>query len=86
MAWTRIDGLFLKNAKIQRAGIYGMALYISGLIYCNNALTDGFIDESLVPGLCGDAFQTTSRKSAQKLVEIGLWKNVNGGYHVHVFL
>lgn len=72
MAWTRIDGLFLKNPKIQRAGVYGMALYVSGLIHCNNSMTDGFIDEALLPGLCGDAFQTPGKKIAQKPVSIAL--------------
>ena len=86
MAWTRIDGLFLKNPKIQRAGVYGMALYISGLIHCNNSMTDGFIDEALLPGLCGDAFQTPGKKIAQKLVEVGLWLEVDGGYMVNDFL
>ena len=86
MAWTRIDGLFLKNAKIQRAGVYGMALYLSGLIHCNNSMTDGFIDEALLPGLCGDAFQTVGKKSAKKLVEVGLWNKVEGGYVVNDFL
>lgn len=86
MAWTRIDGLFLKNPKIQRAGVYGMALYLSGLIHCNNSMTDGFIDEALLPGLCGDAFQTPGKKTAQKLVEVGLWLEVDGGYMVNDFL
>ena len=86
MAWTRIDGLFLKNGKIQRAGVYGMALYLSGLIYCNQALTDGFIDEGLLNGLCGDSYQTPNRKSAGRLVELGLWEKVKDGYLVHDFL
>jgi len=86
MAWTRIDDQFLRNPKIQRAGVYGMALYLAGLIYCNTNKTDGFIDEYLLPGLCGDSFQRTSRKSAEKLVELKLWHKVDGGYIVNDFL
>ena len=86
MAWTRIDDQFLKNPKIQRAGVYGVALYIAGLIYCNTNKTDGFIDEYLLPGLCGDTFQTPARKSAEKLVELKLWHKVDGGYVVNDFL
>ncbi len=86
MAWTRIDDQFLRNPKIQRAGVHGMALYLAGLIYCNTNKTDGFIDEYLLPGLCGDAFQTPTRKSAEKLVELKLWHKVDGGYIVNDFL
>ena len=86
MAWTRIDDKFLMNPKIQTAGPLGMALYLAGLIYANANLTDGFIVESMLPVLCGMAYQTPSKGMAQVLVNLNLWEKVEGGYQIHDFL
>ena len=86
MAWTRIDDKFLMNPKIQSAGVYGMALYLSGLIYCNTNLTDGYIAESLLPVLYGMAYQVNGKKVVNALVELNLWERVEGGYRIHDFL
>lgn len=86
MAWTRIDDKFLMNPKVQSAGAYGMALYLSGLIYCNTNLTDGFISDVMLPVLCGLAYQTPNRRIAETLVALNLWERVPGGYQIHDFL
>jgi DnaD/phage-associated family protein len=86
MAWTRIDDKFLMNPKVQSAGAYGMALYLSGLIYCNTNLTDGFIPDVMLPVLCGLAYQTPNRRIAETLVALNLWERVPGGYQIHDFL
>ena len=86
MAWTRIDDNFLMNPKVQTAGPLGMALYLAGLIYANTNLTDGFIVERMLPVLCGMAYQTPNKGTAQVLVKLNLWEKVNGGYQIHDFL
>jgi len=86
MAWTRIDDKFLMNPKVQTAGPLGMALYLAGLIYANTNLTDGFIVESMLPVLCGMAYQTPNKGWAQVLVKLNLWEKVEGGYQIHDFL
>ena len=86
MAWTRIDDKFLMNPKIQSAGAYGMAIYLSGLIYCNTNVTDGFIPDVMLPVLCGLAYQTASKRVADALVKLNLWERVEGGYLIHDFL
>ena len=86
MAWTRIDDKFLMNPKIQSAGAYGMALYLSGLIYSNTNLTDGYIPDVMLPALCGMAYQTASKRVADALVKLNLWERVEGGYQIHDFL
>lgn len=86
MAWTRIDDKFLMNPKIQSAGVYGMALYLSGLIYSNTNLTDGYIPEVMLPALCGLAYQTPGKRVTNLLVELNLWERVSGGYQIHDFL
>lgn len=86
MAWTRIDDKFLNNIKIQKAGALGMALYLAGLIHCNTNLTDGFIDEEILPMLYGLSFQTARNKSVEKLVELKLWHRVESGFLINDFL
>jgi len=86
MAWTRIDDKFLNNIKIQKAGALGMALYLAGLIHCNSNLTDGFIDEDILPMLYGLSFQSARNKSVERLVELKLWHRVDGGYEINDFL
>lgn len=36
--------------------------------------------------LCGMAYQTPAKKTADLLVEVNLWEKVEGGYQVHDFL
>jgi len=86
MAWTRIDDKFLMNPKIQSAGAYGMALYLSGLIYSNTNLTDGYIPDVMLPALCGLAYQTPGKRVTNLLVDLNLWERVPGGYQIHDFL
>lgn len=86
MAWTRIDDKFLNNIKIQKAGALGMALYLAGLIHCNTNLTNGFIDEDVLPVLYGMTFQSKRNKTVDKLVDLKLWHCVQGGYYVNDFL
>lgn len=86
MGWTRIDDKFLMNPKVQTVGVHGMALYLAGLIYCNSNLTDGFIANSMLPMICGMAYQTPAKRNADRLVDANLWEKVDGGYQIHDFL
>jgi len=43
MPWVRLDDHFDENPKIASVGPLGLALWVTGLAYCNRNLTDGFI-------------------------------------------
>ena len=43
MVWVRLDDHFDENPKIASVGPLGIALWVTGLAYCNRNLTDGFI-------------------------------------------
>jgi len=43
MPWIKIDDHYDEHPKFAKAGPLGMALWLSGLAYCNRNLTDGFI-------------------------------------------
>lgn len=51
MAWVRIDDQFDEHPKFARVGPLGMALWVTGLAYCNRNLTDGFIPWSVARNL-----------------------------------
>lgn len=81
MAWVRIDDQARSHRKVLSAGAAGAWLWICGLMYCNSQKArDGFIPEEAVavlypiPGW---------RREAARLVTIGLWERVTGGYLVH---
>jgi len=83
MAWIKIDDQFADHPKIVAAGPLASWLYICGLTYCGRYLTDGWIPRGQVRKL---ADVDNPLELAQRLIEIGLWEVVDGGYQVHDYL
>lgn len=81
MSWAKLDDRWPTHRKSVLAGPLARDLYVCGLCYCNGHLTDGFIPEQSVPSLAPG--QAKPRLAAQRLVEVGLWERVDGGYRVH---
>lgn len=91
MTWVRIDDQFPKHPKIARCGPIGQALFVSGLCYCAQYLTDGFIPSGVAAALIDatddDLVETFDiRRVIQRLVDSGMWEKVRGGYQVHDYL
>ena len=73
MAWVRVSDDFYDNPKFIDAGPLGVAVWLSGLAYCNRNLTDGNIPESVARRLVdfdGIAYQPAT--SVETLVDVGL--------------
>lgn len=51
MVWVRLDDHFDQNPKIAAVGPLGIALWVTGLAYCNRNLTDGFIPWNIAKSL-----------------------------------
>ena len=86
MAWARIDDKFLDNPKVRKAGKEATYLYVSGLVYSSNQLTEGYIsDEALGLGAY-KGFIKNERTHAATLVECELWDRIEGGYQIHDYL
>lgn len=83
MAWVRIDDHIDEHPKIQAAGPLGLALFVSGLAYCNRNRTDGFIPASKAAVLLGPS---GAGQVIAALVAAGLWRRVDGGFWVHDYL
>jgi len=97
MPWVKLDDHFAEHPKLAQVGIFGLALWVSGLAYCNRNLTDGYIPlgiartlvdfsayifEGYPKGSQGDV-GWTARLVIEDLVGAGLWEKVPGGYQIH---
>ncbi len=86
MAWVRIDDSFADHPKIASAGPLGMALQVAALCYCNRYLTDGFIPMAVAPRLVYFEGLADPLDVIDRLIEAGIWVEVQGGYQIHDYL
>lgn len=81
MAWVKLDDQARHHRKLLAAGPIGAWLWTCGLMYCNSQKAkDGFIPEAAVPVLYPIPGW---RREAIRLVSVGLWERVEGGYKIH---
>lgn len=82
LTWVRVQAALARNHKVlallpQKGGDRALNVFIFGLGYCAEQGNSGFIPEG-APGLFHG-----SPRSAQLLVEVGMWDVVEGGWDVH---
>lgn len=76
MTWFKVDDTLAFHRKTVQAGNAAMGLWVRAGSLCAQQLSDGYITDELVRTL-----GTTGQ--ARKLVEVGLWHRVEGGYEFH---
>ncbi len=86
MAWVKLDDGFFRHPKVVGAGRDARVLYLAGLCYCGANLTDGSILDGALRVLAAEAEIKNPKAAAERLVEVGLWEQVGGGYRVHDYL
>jgi hypothetical protein len=74
--WFNVDDGFAFHQKTVRAGNAALGLWTRAGAWCSQHLSDGFLPDEMA-GVLGSATQ------AKKLVEVGLWVKVEGGYQFH---
>jgi hypothetical protein len=84
MAWLRIDDRVRTHPKVAQAGPAASWLWLCGICYCREHLTDGWIPAQAVATLAMNL--TSPKKHAARLVTVGLWEQEADGYRVHDFL
>lgn len=80
MSWLKLDDRYPDHPKLQALGDdydAGLSLDIRGKCYASANLTDGFIPERVF---------RHEKAMIARLVEVGLWHEVDGGYVIHDFL
>jgi hypothetical protein len=80
--WVRVDTRFTTHPKVLDIGPLAEALWLRGLCYAGEHLTDGFIPAAFVRRM-GDM---NAMEQAERLVESGLWAVAEGGYQIHEYL
>lgn len=78
--WSPVSTQFHRDPRVRAAGKDGALLFVVGLGYCTEHLTDGFIPKDAIPVLAAEAWTRTA--TANRLVEHGLWSVVDGGFAV----
>ncbi len=85
MSWAKIDDHASEHPKLLAAGLEAMGLWVCGLMFANRQKArDGLILESQLPLL----YPVDSAKRDEicsRLVSVGLWRKVKGGYRIHQF-
>ncbi|WP_148835311.1 hypothetical protein [Streptomyces sp. sk2.1] len=84
MPWVRLDDRFTSHRKIRLLSHQAFRLYVSGLCYAAENLTDGRIPAEELR-IVADI--KTSKAAAKELVERGLWEvHEEGGWQIHDYL
>jgi hypothetical protein len=86
MGWVKLDDAFLNNPKVMLAGLNGRALFLAGLCFSSSGLTDGFIPRTAVAKLAALSDVARPTTATQRLLAVGLWEEVPGGFRIHDYL
>ena len=86
MTWIKLDTNLFRNPKILEAGKDGVMMYVAGLCYCGENLTDGHIPNKAIRIIGGDADVDDPDATAEVLVGVGLWERNGSGFTVHNYL
>lgn len=84
-SYAPLSAHYYKDDAIDEAGEAAELLYVRGLAFCAEVLSDGFIsDRQLVRFVGVGMFDADER--AKRLVGVGLWERVDEGYVVRSWL
>ena len=82
MTWIKVDDSFGDHPKVMALGrdrMAGLGVWTAASCYCARHLTDGFVPAAVAEGF-GHA------RIIGKLVDVGLFDKVPGGYQLHDWL
>ncbi len=82
MAWVRIHDGAMGHRKVLKLTGWAFKLWVAGLAYCQQQLTDGEIPSEAL----GSFAVPRVKQRASDLVAVGLWTQSDHGYTVHDYL
>lgn len=80
MTWVKLDDQFPDHPKVIAAGPDAAWLYVAGLCFASKYLTDGFVPTHMLQHLTK---QKRPEVLVARLVELGMWSEVDGGWAIH---
>lgn len=84
-SYAPLSAHYYKDDAIDEAGEAAELLYVRGLAFCADVLSDGFISERQLVRFVGVGMFDAAERAAS-LVKVGLWERVDGGYVVRSWL
>jgi hypothetical protein len=82
VTWVKLDDQFFTHPRAVRAGKNGRSLFLAGLCWCKNHLTDGVIPKGALPLLAAQA-DVPGRSTAKALEGVGLWHDMGDHWLVN---
>ena len=82
MTWIKLEDSFPDHPKIAALSDRAFRVHISALCYCGKYLTNGVIPAPIANKICVN----NGSRIIKRLVEIGLWSRVEGGYEINDYL
>jgi len=86
MGWARLDDQRATNRKLMEAGLEARGLDEAAICWAAGNLTDGLIPEHAVAMLAAGHGCTSWRKVVRRLVQVGRWVEIDGGWQIHDYL
>lgn len=80
-AYAKLLANYAADDAIIAAGEAAELLFVRGLAFCATSDSDGYITEAQMVRYVGAGMKDAAKR-ARKLVEVGLWSSVDGGYQV----
>lgn len=84
-AYAPLSASYYRDDAILEAGEAAELLYVRGLAFLSDAMSDGFISDRQVEHILGAGMRNVKARAA-RLVEVGLWQREDGGYMVRSWL
>lgn len=84
-SYAPLSAHYYKDDAIAEAGEAAELLYVRGLAFCADVLSDGFISDTQLTRFVGVGMRDT-KKRATRLVQVGLWQREKTGYRVVAWL
>lgn len=85
MTWIRLEDSFFRHRKVIELSKDAKLLFIAGLCYCGEQMTDGFISNAALRVVAA-VVDVKATAAAKELVDCGLWHKQADGYDVHDYL
>lgn len=78
-SFAPLSSTYYSDDAVLEAGERAELLYVRGLAFLSGSMSDGFITDRQVTAVVGAGMRDATAR-AKRLVEVGLWQKVDGGY------
>lgn len=83
--YAPLSATYYRDDAVLEAGERAEVLFTRGLAFCSESASDGFITDRQVVSVLGIGMRD-AMKRAERLVAVGLWERLDGGYSIRSWL